>query len=160
MWNVACCWCGCILLPCSHASITHIILTYWHHAPFTQVILAPSILSTEQVLTSLPIQRLRRNTLFVDVLSVKVFPKQLMMTHLPPEVCWGMFLFFAVSQGDGFVVSQGDAFFVVSHCAAQYSLHDDSCTFHDEHFTRLRFPHHCDSHTTAIPTPCATIRTT
>lgn len=50
------------------------------------MILAPSILSTEQVVTSLPIQRLRRNTLFVDVLSVKVFPKQLMLANLPPEV--------------------------------------------------------------------------
>lgn len=50
------------------------------------MVLAPSILSTEQVVTSLPIQRLRRNTLFVDVLSVKVFPKQLMLANLPPEV--------------------------------------------------------------------------
>ena len=36
------------------------------------VILATSILSTAAVLRSLPVQRLRRNTLFVDVLSVKV----------------------------------------------------------------------------------------
>ena len=36
------------------------------------VILASSILSTEAVLRSLPIQRLKRSTLFVDVLSVKV----------------------------------------------------------------------------------------
>jgi hypothetical protein len=37
------------------------------------VILASSILSTADVLRGLPVQRLRRNTLFVDVLSVKVW---------------------------------------------------------------------------------------
>jgi hypothetical protein len=36
------------------------------------VILCSSILSTAAVLRSLPVQRLKRNTLFVDVLSVKV----------------------------------------------------------------------------------------
>lgn len=36
------------------------------------MILASSILSTADVLRALPVQRLRRNTLFVDVLSVKV----------------------------------------------------------------------------------------
>ena len=36
------------------------------------VILCSSILSTEAVLGSLPFLRLKRNTLFVDVLSVKV----------------------------------------------------------------------------------------
>ncbi|KAG2447681.1 hypothetical protein HYH02_007141 [Chlamydomonas schloesseri] len=50
------------------------------------VLLASSILSTEKVLRSLPVQRLKRNTLFVDVLSVKVFPKQLLLRELPPEV--------------------------------------------------------------------------
>lgn len=35
------------------------------------VVLATSILSTQSAVLSLPIQRLRRNTLFVDVLSVK-----------------------------------------------------------------------------------------
>lgn len=30
--------------------------------------------------------RLRRNTLFVDVLSVKEFPKSLLLASLPPEV--------------------------------------------------------------------------
>lgn len=51
------------------------------------VILASSILSAKQVLTSIPTQRLRRNTLFVDVMSVKSFPKQLMLAELPAEVC-------------------------------------------------------------------------
>ncbi|EFJ52916.1 arogenate/prephenate dehydrogenase [Volvox carteri f. nagariensis] len=50
------------------------------------VLLASSILSTESVLRNLPVQRLKRNTLFVDVLSVKVFPKQLLLRELPPEV--------------------------------------------------------------------------
>ena len=36
------------------------------------VILATSILSTEPVLRNLPLTRLKRSTLFVDVLSVKV----------------------------------------------------------------------------------------
>jgi hypothetical protein len=35
---------------------------------------------------SLPVQRLRRNTLFVDVLSVKEFPKRLLLSLLPAEV--------------------------------------------------------------------------
>mmetsp|Transcript_19375 Transcript_19375/g.23153 ORF Transcript_19375/g.23153 Transcript_19375/m.23153 type:complete len:407 (+) Transcript_19375:329-1549(+) len=53
------------------------------------VVFATSILSTEKVLRSLPVQRLRRNTLFVDVLSVKVFPKQLFLQVLPPyfDIC-------------------------------------------------------------------------
>jgi arogenate dehydrogenase (NADP+) len=50
------------------------------------VILCTSILSTESVVSSLPLLRLKRNTLFVDVLSVKVFPKQLLLEKLPPEV--------------------------------------------------------------------------
>ena len=50
------------------------------------VVLATSILSTEAVLRALPVQRLRRNTLFMDVLSVKAFPKSLMLNVLPPEV--------------------------------------------------------------------------
>ena len=50
------------------------------------VLLATSILSLETVIRSLPVQRLKRSTLFVDVLSVKEFPKRLMLTHLPAEV--------------------------------------------------------------------------
>ena len=38
------------------------------------------------MLSKLPIMRLRRNTLFVDVLSVKEFPKRLLLAKLPPEV--------------------------------------------------------------------------
>ncbi|KAL3158155.1 hypothetical protein ABBQ32_011749 [Trebouxia sp. C0010 RCD-2024] len=50
------------------------------------VILASSILSTEAVLDSLPVQRLKRSTLFVDVLSVKEFPKQLFLSKLPAQM--------------------------------------------------------------------------
>ena len=50
------------------------------------VILATSILSLDGVISNLPIARLKRSTLFVDVLSVKEFPKRLMLSLLPPEV--------------------------------------------------------------------------
>ncbi|XP_047168396.1 arogenate dehydrogenase 1, chloroplastic-like isoform X1 [Vigna umbellata] len=46
------------------------------------ILLCTSILSTEKVLKSLPVQRLKRNTLFVDVLSVKEFPRNLFLQHL------------------------------------------------------------------------------
>ncbi|GAV85797.1 PDH domain-containing protein, partial [Cephalotus follicularis] len=49
------------------------------------VLLSTSILSTQQVLLSLPLQRLKRNTLFVDVLSVKEFPRNLLINNLPHE---------------------------------------------------------------------------
>ena len=49
------------------------------------VVLASSIISTEKVLQAMPLQRLRRSTLFVDVLSVKVFPKQLFLKELPRQ---------------------------------------------------------------------------
>ncbi|KAE8682903.1 Arogenate dehydrogenase 1 [Hibiscus syriacus] len=49
------------------------------------VLLCTSILSTEKVLKSMPFQRLKRSTLFVDVLSVKEFPMNLFIQHLPPE---------------------------------------------------------------------------
>ncbi|KAK7264855.1 hypothetical protein RJT34_32468 [Clitoria ternatea] len=47
------------------------------------ILLCTSILSTEKVLKSLPVQRLKRSTLFVDVLSVKEFPRNLFLQHLP-----------------------------------------------------------------------------
>ncbi|KAF8407300.1 hypothetical protein HHK36_006427 [Tetracentron sinense] len=49
------------------------------------ILLCTSIISTESVLKSLPVQRLKRNTLFVDVLSVKEFPRNLFLQILPPE---------------------------------------------------------------------------
>ena len=54
------------------------------------VVLATSILSLEAVLSALPVGRLKRSTLFVDVLSVKEFPKRLMLSLLPPEVRWNL----------------------------------------------------------------------
>ncbi|XP_015573760.3 arogenate dehydrogenase 2, chloroplastic-like [Ricinus communis] len=49
------------------------------------LILCTSILSTEKVLKSFPFQRLKRNTLFVDVLSVKEFAKNVLLKYLPVE---------------------------------------------------------------------------
>ncbi|KAK1437437.1 hypothetical protein QVD17_03228 [Tagetes erecta] len=49
------------------------------------ILLCTSILSTDKVLRSLPLQRLKRSTLFVDVLSVKEFAKDLFMQILPLE---------------------------------------------------------------------------
>ncbi|KAK9268753.1 hypothetical protein L1049_000514 [Liquidambar formosana] len=49
------------------------------------VLLCTSIISTEQILSSLPVQRLKRSTLFVDVLSVKEFPRNLFIQNLPLE---------------------------------------------------------------------------
>ncbi|XP_021906453.1 arogenate dehydrogenase 2, chloroplastic-like [Carica papaya] len=49
------------------------------------VLLSTSILSIEEVLGKFPFQRLRRNTLFVDVLSVKEFPRSVMVKYLPEE---------------------------------------------------------------------------
>lgn len=49
------------------------------------ILLCTSIISTESVLRSLPLQRLKRNTLFVDVLSVKEFPKSLFLQILPSD---------------------------------------------------------------------------
>ncbi|RYR53884.1 hypothetical protein Ahy_A06g029127 [Arachis hypogaea] len=49
------------------------------------ILLCTSILSTVKVLKSLPFQRLKRSTLFADVLDVKEFPKNLFLQHLPPD---------------------------------------------------------------------------
>lgn len=49
------------------------------------IVLCSSILSTEVVIRAFPVQRLRRNTLFVDVLSVKEFPKNLFLQVLPTD---------------------------------------------------------------------------
>ncbi|XP_071729571.1 arogenate dehydrogenase 2, chloroplastic [Rutidosis leptorrhynchoides] len=49
------------------------------------ILLCTSILSTDKVLKSLPLQRLKRSTLFVDVLSVKEFAKDLFLQTLPLE---------------------------------------------------------------------------
>ena len=43
------------------------------------MVLATSIISLESVLATLPLQRLKRSTLIVDVLSVKVGPSLLLI---------------------------------------------------------------------------------
>eukprot|EP00210_Caulerpa_lentillifera_P006130 g5857.t1 len=50
------------------------------------VIFSTSIISMESVLKKFPFHRLRRSTLIVDVLSVKEFPKRLMLSVLPAEL--------------------------------------------------------------------------
>lgn len=50
------------------------------------VIISTSILSFDAVISALPMQRLKRNTLIVDVLSVKEFPRQILLANVPPEV--------------------------------------------------------------------------
>ncbi|KAI3985455.1 hypothetical protein MKX01_033769 [Papaver californicum] len=49
------------------------------------VLICTSIVSFELVLISLPLQRLKRSTLFVDVLQIKEFPRKLFLKVLPPE---------------------------------------------------------------------------
>eukprot|EP00775_Hariotina_reticulata_P002745 gene2745-3039_t len=49
------------------------------------VLLASSILSTHRVLAGLPLHMFGRPPLFVDVLSVKAYPKALLQALLPPE---------------------------------------------------------------------------
>ncbi|XP_062008072.1 arogenate dehydrogenase 2, chloroplastic [Rosa rugosa] len=49
------------------------------------VLLCTSIMSSEKVIKTFPFQRLLRNTLFVDVLSVKEFPRDLFLNYLPAE---------------------------------------------------------------------------
>ncbi|MQL99791.1 hypothetical protein Taro_032523 [Colocasia esculenta] len=49
------------------------------------VLVCTSILSLEHVLRSLPIGRLPRPPLFVDVLSVKEYPRELLLNVLPEE---------------------------------------------------------------------------
>ncbi|KAI5074683.1 hypothetical protein GOP47_0010644 [Adiantum capillus-veneris] len=49
------------------------------------IVLCTSILSTEAMIRAFPVQRLRRNTLVVDVLSVKEFPKNLLLQILPTD---------------------------------------------------------------------------
>ncbi|KAL4397831.1 hypothetical protein AHAS_Ahas01G0231200 [Arachis hypogaea] len=46
------------------------------------ILLCSSIISMERVLLTLPLQRLKRSTLFVDVFSVKEFPKKLLLELL------------------------------------------------------------------------------
>ena len=68
-----------LTLTCASARVA------WAQQPDV-VILCTSILSLEAVLRSFPVERLRRSTLVADVLSVKVFPKNLFLATLPPSL--------------------------------------------------------------------------
>jgi len=50
------------------------------------VVFCTSIISLEESLDAFPFHRLRRSTLVVDVLSVKEFPKRLLLSKLPSEL--------------------------------------------------------------------------
>ncbi|CAL5404695.1 unnamed protein product [Camellia sinensis] len=50
------------------------------------ILLCTSILSLSNVVNSIPLHRLKRPTLFVDVLSVKEHPKEVLSQVLPPEL--------------------------------------------------------------------------
>ncbi|KAJ4835512.1 Arogenate dehydrogenase 2, chloroplastic [Turnera subulata] len=50
------------------------------------VVLCTSILSAEEVMKSFPFKSLKRNTLIVDVLSVKQYAKYLLLKYLPTEL--------------------------------------------------------------------------
>ncbi|CAK7325943.1 unnamed protein product [Dovyalis caffra] len=49
------------------------------------VLICTSILSLSEVLNSMPLHCLKRPTLFVDVLSVKMYPKDILLKVLPEE---------------------------------------------------------------------------
>ncbi|XP_058103364.1 arogenate dehydrogenase 2, chloroplastic-like [Magnolia sinica] len=48
------------------------------------ILVCCSILSTESVIRKIPIHKLKPNTIFADVLSVKLFPRNLFLEVLPP----------------------------------------------------------------------------
>ncbi|CAL5049641.1 unnamed protein product [Urochloa decumbens] len=100
------------------------------------VLLATSILSAEAVLRSLPVHRLRRNTLFVDVLSVKEFPKNL-LSSLPPDfdvICTHP-MFGPESARDGW---DGLPFVFDKGCR----MVEMSCAEHDAHAAETQFLTH------------------
>lgn len=49
------------------------------------VLICSSILSTENIVRTIPFHKLKPDTIFADVLSVKQFPKNLFLDVLPPE---------------------------------------------------------------------------
>ncbi|GLJ37184.1 hypothetical protein SUGI_0754370 [Cryptomeria japonica] len=86
---------GHSIIATSRSDYTHIcenmgIQFFRDHDDFCEehpevIVLSTSILSAEETMRSLPLHRLKRNTLFVDVLSVKEFPRQLLLQVLPQE---------------------------------------------------------------------------
>ncbi|KMT02732.1 hypothetical protein BVRB_8g193180 [Beta vulgaris subsp. vulgaris] len=124
------------------------------------ILLCTSILSTEKVLRSLPLHRLRRSTLFADVLSVKEFPRSLFLQLLPKDfdiLCthpmfgpdsgkdgWGglPFVFDKVRVGsDQSRTSRAEAFLDVFRNAGCRMV-EMSCVDHDKHAAGSQFITH------------------
>ncbi|OEL31141.1 Arogenate dehydrogenase 2, chloroplastic [Dichanthelium oligosanthes] len=142
------------------------------------VLLATSILSAEAVVRSLPLHRLRRDTLFADVLSVKEFPKNLLLGALPEEfdiICTHP-MFGPESAGDGwaglpFVFdkvrvgdcparrARADAFLDV-FAREGCRMVEMPCAEHDAHAAGTQFLTHTVGRTLALlelgPTPIST----
>ena len=127
---------------------------------FQVILLCTSILSTEKVLRGLPLSRLRRSTLFVDVLSVKEFPRSLFLQLLPQDfdiLCthpmfgpdsgkagWGglPFVFDKVRVGsDPARVTRVEAFLDVFR-AAGCRMVEMNCAEHDRHAAGSQFITH------------------
>uniref|UniRef100_A0A0A9DQ77 Prephenate/arogenate dehydrogenase domain-containing protein n=1 Tax=Arundo donax TaxID=35708 RepID=A0A0A9DQ77_ARUDO len=142
------------------------------------VLLATSILSAEAVVRSLPIHRLRRDTLFADVLSVKEFPKNLLLGALPEEfdiICthpmfgpesardgWAglPFVFDRVRVGDcPGRRARAEAFLGVFELEGCRMV-EMSCAEHDAHAAETQFLTHTVGRTLALlelqPTPIST----
>ncbi|KAK9923073.1 hypothetical protein M0R45_031507 [Rubus argutus] len=124
------------------------------------VLLCTSIISTEKVIKSFPFHRLRRNTLFVDVLSVKEFPRDLFLNYLPAEfdiLCTHP-MFGQQSGKDSWVglpfvydkVRIGDSGFRLSRCEKFLDIFakegcrmvEMSCAEHDRHAAGSQFVTH------------------
>ncbi|KQK17495.1 arogenate dehydrogenase 2, chloroplastic [Brachypodium distachyon] len=124
------------------------------------VLLSTSILSAEAVLRSLPVHRFRRSTLFADVLSVKEFPKNLLLAYLPGDfdvICthpmfgpesardgWAglPFVFDEVRVGDGPARrARADAFLDV-FAREGCRMVEMSCAEHDAHAAETQFLTH------------------
>ncbi|KAF5184910.1 Arogenate dehydrogenase 1 protein [Thalictrum thalictroides] len=58
---------------------------FFYSNNYDVILISTSILSFSQVLSSIPFHLLRKPTLFVDVLSVKEYPRQLLLQVLPEE---------------------------------------------------------------------------
>ncbi|WVZ78579.1 hypothetical protein U9M48_026270 [Paspalum notatum var. saurae] len=142
------------------------------------VLLATSILSAEAVVRSLPLHRLRRDTLFADVLSVKEFPRNLLLGTLPEEfdiVCTHP-MFGPESARDGWAglplvyeaVRVGDDPARRARAAAFLNIFERegcrmvemSCVEHDAHAAGTQFLTHTVGRTLALlelrPTPIST----
>ncbi|XP_006656476.1 arogenate dehydrogenase 2, chloroplastic-like [Oryza brachyantha] len=142
------------------------------------VLLVTSILSAEAVLLSLPVHRLRRDTLFADVLSVKEFPRNLLLGTLPEEfdiICthpmfgpesardgWGglPFVFDKVRVGDCPARRARAEAFLDIFAREGCRMVEMSCAEHDAHAAETQFLTHTVGRTLAMlelqPTPINT----